>query len=152
MAPQPRWFIDNLARVHVGHEATGGRSCLVELEGRRGDMPPLHVHHRDDETFYVVEGTLTLFQPGRQVTLEAGSAFRAEKGVPHVYRVDSPLARWLAFSEPGGFDAFILAASDPAATDELPPLDRPKDLATIAAAAASKGIELLGPPGTLPSD
>jgi quercetin dioxygenase-like cupin family protein len=150
MAPEPRWFIDNLARVHIGHGETGGRSCLVEVEGRRGDMPPLHIHHRDDETFYVLDGTLTLFQPGTEVVLEAGSAFRAAKGIPHVYRVDSEQARWLAFCEPGGFDSFVLEASVPAESAELPPPGRPQDLDALAVAAAAEGIELLGPPGTLP--
>jgi quercetin dioxygenase-like cupin family protein len=96
----PRWFIDNVARVHVGGAATGGRSALVEVEGTRGDMPALHVHHRNDETFYVLDGTLTLFQPGSQVVVEAGSAFCAGRGIPHVYRVESETARWLAFREP----------------------------------------------------
>jgi hypothetical protein len=113
-------------------------------------MPRSTFHHRDDETFYVLGGTLTRFQPGRQVRLEAGSAFRAEQGVPHVYRVDSPSARWLGFCEPGGFDSFVLSASAPAEADELPPQDRPKDFEAVAAAAASQRIELLGPPGTLP--
>jgi mannose-6-phosphate isomerase-like protein (cupin superfamily) len=150
MRTAPRWFIDNLARVHVTAEETGGRSCLVEVEGRRGDMPPLHVHHREDELFYVLDGTLTLFQPGTAVELEAGAAFRAGRGVPHVYRVESETARWLTFCEPGGFDAFVLEASEPAPADELPPEGRPKDPEALAAAAAKHDIELLGPPGTLP--
>jgi quercetin dioxygenase-like cupin family protein len=150
MRPAPRWFIDNLARVHVSSEDTGGTSSLIEAEGRQGDMPPLHVHHRDDETFFVLEGTLSLFQPDAKVVLEAGSAFRAEKGIPHVYRVDSPTARWLVFNEPGGFDTFVLRASVPAEVDELPPPGRPQDPESLTAAAASEGIELLGPPGTLP--
>ena len=146
----PRWFIDNLARVHVDGVTTGGGSALVEVEGRRGDMPPLHVHHRDDETFYVIDGTLTVFQPGSQVVLEAGSAFCAGRGIPHVYRVESETARWLAFCEPAGFDAFVLEASVPAERDELPPAGRSHDPAALGAAAARQGIELLGPPGTLP--
>jgi len=150
MVPAPRWFIDNLARVHVAAEETDGRSSLVELAGPRGDMPPLHVHHRDDETFYVLDGTLTLFQPGAEIVLDAGSAFRAERGIPHAYRVESETARWLAISEPGGFDSFVLEASVPAGADELPPPGRPQDPETLAAIADAHGIELLGPPGTLP--
>ena len=146
----PRWFIDNLARVHVRGEHTAGRSALVELSGRRGDMPPLHVHHEDDETFVVLDGTLSLVQPGEHVVLDAGTSFRAAKGVPHVYRVESETARWLAFTEPAGFDEFVLEASVPAERDDLPPEGREHDVAAIGAAAARRGIELLGPPGALP--
>src|SRR5262245_62090568 len=48
------WFIDNLARVLVDGDASGGTLAVVEVEGRRGDMPPLHVHRREDEVFYVL--------------------------------------------------------------------------------------------------
>ena len=144
------WFIDNLARVHVRGADTQGRHALVEVGGRRGDMPPLHVHHREDEVFYVLEGTLTLHLPGRSVELRAGSAVTAPRGVPHTYRVESETARWLAFCEPAGFDALVLETSVPAPRDELPPPGREHDTAALAAAAARQGIELLGPPGALP--
>ena len=148
--PEPRWFIDNLARVHVRGDDTDGRYGVVELAGRAGDMPPLHVHHGGDELFYVLEGRMTLFLPGEHVELEAGDAFRAPRDVPHVYRVDSETARWLAFCEPAGFDAFVLETSEPAAADELPPAGRAHDPAALAEAGARYGIELLGPPGALP--
>jgi mannose-6-phosphate isomerase-like protein (cupin superfamily) len=71
-AAQPLWFIDSLARVHIDGEQTAEAYCLTELAGRRDAMPPLHVHHRDDETFYVLEGELTLFLGGRQIQVGAG--------------------------------------------------------------------------------
>src|SRR5262252_4780860 len=106
--PEPRWFIDNLVHIHVSGDDTDGRYGLVEAVGRAGDMPPLHVHHGVDELFYVLEGRMTLFLPGEHVELEAGDAFRAPRDVPHAYRVDSETARWLAFCEPAGFDAFVM--------------------------------------------
>ena len=60
---EPLWFIDNLARVLVDGEVSNGTLAVVELSGRQGDMPPLHVHHREDETFVVLEGELSLFLP-----------------------------------------------------------------------------------------
>jgi quercetin dioxygenase-like cupin family protein len=147
---EPRWFIDNLARIHVGGEHTDGRYAIVEMAGRRGDMPPLHVHHREDEVFYVLDGSLTLHLPGEHVELSAGAAFRAPRAVPHVYRVESETARWLTFCHPAGFDDFVLEASTPAPANELPPPGRPVDADALAAAAARHEIELLGPPGTLP--
>jgi mannose-6-phosphate isomerase-like protein (cupin superfamily) len=148
--PQLRWFIHNLARIHVGGEETDGRYAIVELAGRGGDMAPLHVHHREDEVFYVLDGRMTLHLPGERVELGAGEAFRAPRGVPHVYRVESETARWLTFCEPAGFDAFVVEASEPAPADELPPADREVGANALDAAAARHGIELLGPPGTLP--
>jgi mannose-6-phosphate isomerase-like protein (cupin superfamily) len=148
--PEPLWFIDNLARVHVDGEGTSGRLAIVEITGRAGEMPPLHVHHTADETFFVLEGSISLHLPGQRVDLGEGSSFWAPLGIPHVYRVESPVARWLAVCAPAGFDAFVREVSEPAATDELPPHGREHDLAAISSAAARHGIELLGPPGTFP--
>ena len=149
-AAAPRWFITNLVRVLVTPEESGDTLGIVDLTGARGEMPPLHVHHREGETFVVLEGTLSLHVPGRSVTLEAGEAFLAPKGVPHVYRVESDRARWLGVSTPGGFASFVLAASVPAEVDDLPPVDRELDLAQLVACAEEHGIEILGPPGTMP--
>src|SRR5919201_835898 len=83
---QPLWFIDNLAYVHVDGEESGEAYSLVELSAARDSMPPLHVHHRDDETFYVLEGELRLMLGGREIVLAAGQAALAPRGIPHTYR------------------------------------------------------------------
>ena len=144
------WFIDNLARIRVAGTDSDGRLAVVESEGRRGDMPPLHVHRRDDEAFYVLEGELSLHLPGRSQTLCTGEAFVAPKDIPHAYRVESETARWLAIVTPAGFDDFVREVGEPAPEETLPPEGREHDPARLAETAARFGIELLGPPGTLP--
>jgi quercetin dioxygenase-like cupin family protein len=149
--PEPRWFIHNLMLVHLGGETTDGRVAIVEGLGRRGDMPPLHIHHREDETFYVLDGTMTVYVGGDAVQLQAGQSAHAPKGIPHCYRIESETARWLVVCSPGEFDRMVLDASDPAPAAVLPPEDAEVDLERVGAAAAAAGIELLGPPGTLPA-
>jgi quercetin dioxygenase-like cupin family protein len=152
-AAQPLWFIHNLAYVHADGEQTGGAFDLVEVWGAHGDMPPLHIHHREDETFYVLEGELTLFAGAEhEIVIAAGQAAVAPRGVAHAYRVDSDHARWLAVSSPSGFAEFVRAVSEPAPAAEMPPAERPVDPGAIAAAGAEFGIEILAPPGTLPRD
>ncbi len=152
-ATQPLWFIDNLARVHLDGDDTRQAYGLVEITGRQGDMPPLHVHHREDECFYVVEGELTVFVGDQQRTLRAGESALAPRGVPHVYRVESSQARWLAIASPSGFERFVREVSEPepAPADALPPEGRPHDPAALARIAATYDIEILGPPGALPA-
>ena len=148
----PLWFIDGLAHIHVSGEETDGRYSVLEILVPAGDMPPLHVHHEEDEVFHILEGEVTLFLPGREVPLGAGETFRAPRAIPHTYRVESPSARWLVFCAPARFDDFVRAVSEPAPAEELPPRGRPIDPEKFAAEAAQRGIELLGPPGTLPKD
>src|SRR5215469_9490522 len=138
----PLWFIDGLAHIHVSGEETGGRYSVLEILSPEGDMPPLHVHHEEDEVFHVLDGQVTLFLPGSEVSLGAGETFRAPQGVPHTYRVESPSARWLVFCEPARFDGFVRAVSEPAPREELPPRGRPFDPEEFAAEAARRGIEL----------
>ena len=149
-AAQPLWFIDNLAYVHVDGEDTGEAFDLVEVNGPHGDMPPLHVHHVDDETFMVLEGEVSLHTAGGSVTAGPGGIIYAPRGVPHVYRVESEIARWRVFSSPPAFPEFLLETSEPAPAAELPtgpPSISPERLTEI---AARYGIEILGPPGTMP--
>ena len=147
---QPLWFFANLARVLVTPEESEGALGIVESTGAHGEMPPLHIHHEEDETFVVLDGELTVFTPGESLTLRAVDAAFAPKGVPHTYRVESERARWLVVSNPAGFASFVLAASDPAETNDLPPADRPVDMERLLAAAETHGIEIVAPPGTMP--
>jgi mannose-6-phosphate isomerase-like protein (cupin superfamily) len=121
--------------------ASGGDLGLVDMiEVGAGNMPPLHVHHNEDEGFYVVSGRVSLFTPGRQIDLEAGDFALAPRGVPHTYRVGDEPARILVTSTPAGFERFV---ADVAALDEVNP-------EVLTAVAAQHDIEILGPPGTLP--
>jgi quercetin dioxygenase-like cupin family protein len=116
---------------------------LVEMiDVPAGDMPPLHVHYEEDEGFYVTAGEVTLHMPeGKSVTLRAGDYFLAPRGVPHVYRVsDDGPASWLCNSVPAGFEKFVAGVG---ALDQ-------QDPESVTRVAAEYGIEILGPPGTMP--
>jgi quercetin dioxygenase-like cupin family protein len=150
-APQPLWFIDNLAEVHLDGEQTGGAWSLVELSGRRGDMPPLHVHRNEDEAFYVLDGELRVWVGDAELVVPAGRAAFAPRDVPHTYRVTSESARWLALANSAGFERFVRAVAEPAPAAQIPPAGREHDAAVLAQIAAAHDIELLGPPGMLPN-
>jgi quercetin dioxygenase-like cupin family protein len=141
------WFLNNLAVVHVNEPTLG----IVELTGASGDTPPLHVHTDEDETFYVLEGEVTVYIAGRDaVVLGAGQAAFAPRGVPHTYVVTSSApARWLGTSTGQQFASFVEALSTPAPEPTLPS-NVEIDPGHVAEVAARHGIELLGPPGALP--
>jgi quercetin dioxygenase-like cupin family protein len=150
-AAAPLWFLHNLAIIRVRSDQTGGGYAVVETVGAPGDMPPLHVHHHDDEGFYVLDGALRLHVGGDQVIHAGpGQLVLAPRGVPHVYVVESDRpARWLAISN-GGFDRFVEEVAVPAGQPELPTAPEIPDPDELLAIAARHGIEILGPPGTLP--
>jgi quercetin dioxygenase-like cupin family protein len=134
-------FLGARTRILANADSTGGAYGLVDMiEVPAGDMPPLHVHHTHDEGFLVLEGELSLFLPDRKIALRPGEFVLAPRGVPHTYHVGNAPARWLIVSTPPSFEQFVV---DVAALHEQTP-------DAVAEAAAERGIEILGPPGTMP--
>jgi mannose-6-phosphate isomerase-like protein (cupin superfamily) len=146
------WFLDTLVRVHVRGEDTDGRYSAVESVAPAGHQPPPHVHHDDDEGFYVIEGEIAVYVGDDETVLGPGDFINAPRGVPHTFRVTSASpARMLVTSAPARFDAFVRDLGEPAASDDLPVLDGPPDVERLIATAARHGVEVLGPPGLLPA-
>ncbi len=143
------WHIDNLMTFKALAEDTGGRLAVWEQLLPHRSSPPLHVHHCDDEAWFVLDGALTFQVADSTWTAEAGSFVWAPRGLPHTFWVDSPTARLLGLGVPGGFDRFVLATGVPAESVELPlPPDGPPDMARLAGAAASTAWTSSGPPLT----
>jgi quercetin dioxygenase-like cupin family protein len=142
------WFMDFLATIKSTTESTGGAVAVIEHLAARGAGSPLHVHSREDEWFYVIEGELTFWVGGETSVAPAGSFVFGPKGIPHTFMVSSEQARFLLVTEPAGFEAFMRAGSVPAERLEIPPAPtEPPDMAAMSALAAEYGLEILGPPG-----
>jgi quercetin dioxygenase-like cupin family protein len=142
------WFLGVLATVKSSAETTGGAVAVIEHLAPRGAGSPLHIHSREDEWFYVIEGELTLWVGGETIVAPAGSFVFGPKRIPHTFMVSSEQARFLLVTEPAGFEKFMRAVGEPAARLEIPPpATEPPDVAALTAAAAEYGIEITGPPG-----
>ncbi len=142
------WFLGVLATIKSSAESSGGRVAVIEHLAPRGPASPLHVHRREDEWFYVIEGELTFWVGGETIAAPAGSFVYGPRDVPHTFSVSSEQARFLLVAEPAGFEDFMRSLSVPATELTLPPAGlAPPDPARLAAVAAEYGIEILGPPG-----
>ena len=141
------WHIDNLMTFKALAADTGGRLALWEQALPHGSSPPLHVHHREDEAWYVLQGSITFRVADDTWTAEGGSFVWAPRGLPHTFRVASSTARLLGIAVPAGFEGFFLDTGRPAGTPTIPPPpDGPPDIGALVAAAARYGSEVLGPP------
>ena len=115
------WLGVTLVTIKATGKETGGRYTLVEVLEPEGEEAPLHVHHREDEAFWILEGELT-FQVGDEtIKASPGSFLYGPRDVPHGYTVDSGPARMLWVLSPAGFEEFIYATSEPAKERTLPP-------------------------------
>jgi mannose-6-phosphate isomerase-like protein (cupin superfamily) len=145
-------FFGTTAIVQAASEQTGGAYSLIEMRSTKGNQPPLHSHDHDDEGFYVIEGEVRVHAGPDTLCLGPGQCAVAPRGVPHTYVVESDQARWLVTSN-GGFDRLLrelgepLPDADTGPTHELQPLPTER----ILEAFSAHHIQLLGPPGALPS-
>jgi quercetin dioxygenase-like cupin family protein len=144
-----RWWLGvSLATIKATGRETGGRYTLVEVLEPEGEEAPLHVHHNEDEAFWVLEGELTFEVGDRTIKASPGSFLFGPRDVPHRYTVDSGPARLLFILSPSGIENFIYATSEPAKELTLPPSpEGPPDEAEmeqLGAIARQYGAELLG--------
>ena len=126
---------------------TDGAYSLFEVEGPVST--PLHMHHGEEEGFYVVAGEVS-FQIGDEVVKGGPGTFAfVPRGVNHGFRLDSPDAKLLLLLTPGnaGHEAMFEEMGEPADDHAVPaPPTSPPDLGALGATAARHGTAMVGPP------
>jgi quercetin dioxygenase-like cupin family protein len=139
-----RWMGETSTYFLATGETTRGAFALVDERAKGGESVPLHLHRDDMESFYVVEGEITLFigdQPG--VRSGVGSFAHIPGGTVHGFRVESETARYLILTTPR-HGQFYRAITMPSRPGGLPPLES-IDGSQIKQAAEEYGIEFVGP-------
>ena len=86
------WFFGGLTTIKSTGGQTAGRVAVTENLAPRGSGSPLHVHHREDEWFYVIEGELTFWVGGEVIPAPAGSFVYGPRDIPHTFVVSSEQA------------------------------------------------------------
>jgi len=139
-----RWMGETSTHFLATGDQTGQAFCLVDERAMRGDSVPLHKHD-DIESFYVLEGEITLFVEDRPgVTGPAGTFAHLPGGTVHGFRVESETARYLILTTPRHGDfyrAITVAAGDGGA----PPPDPSVEGSQIKQASQDYGVEFIGP-------
>ena len=143
------WFADELTEAAT---TSAGQVAIVERSAREGHMPPL-LRRREAETYRVLEGEVAFFVGNDMVWAGPGDVVVAPCDVARTFRVASPEARWIVLTQVRSlarFADFGRAVSPPLAA---PSTDWPsfEERDAVAAMGAVNDIELLGPPGALPS-
>jgi len=134
------WWLGALATIKVATPAV----TLVEVQDPPVAEAPLHVHHNEDEGFWVLEGEVTFEAGGEVVEAGPGDFVFGSRDLPHRYKVGSSGARILFILTPGGFESFIRATGEPAKTRELPPPDVEPNMDAVMANLDRHGAEILG--------
>jgi mannose-6-phosphate isomerase-like protein (cupin superfamily) len=136
------WFFGMLAEIKASAADTGGQYALLEITAPAGLQTPLHVHYREDEGFYVLEGAVTIEVGDQTVELGAGEHAFGPPNIPHRFTVGPDGARMIWVLTPGGFEDFVADVSVPAQAPTVPPASvvPPENAAEI---VLRHGMELL---------
>jgi quercetin dioxygenase-like cupin family protein len=141
LAERARWHLGGLLTIRAAAGDTNGAIAVVEERAVRGYATPPHVHGREDETLFVIDGTLEYTLDGTVGTVNAGEAVHLPKGLAHRFEVISEEAHFLVIITPGGFEEFFEEVSPPAEAARIPGVHdhAHTDSARMVRAAATRG-------------
>jgi quercetin dioxygenase-like cupin family protein len=126
--------MDNVTIKLTGEE-TGGAFAVSEHTNAPGNGVPLHIHRREDETFYITEGEVEVQVGDETIIARKGDTAFLPRDVPHSWRVTGDAtARMLVVVTPAGLDEFFSDIS-------RLPSDEPPDVEHLFSIAARYGIE-----------
>ena len=133
-------------RVVVSGAETGGRFAVVETRERRGGEPPLHVHTREDEFVYVLEGHMTIHRGEERLDCPAGTGVLLPRGCEHTFALESAEARLLALLLPAGAEGLYAELGRPTNPGGEDPQRVSPDLERLVTIAARCGVAITGSP------
>jgi quercetin dioxygenase-like cupin family protein len=142
------WWKSGRATIKAGPDETGNAFSQLVMDEPRGSATQLHVHHNEDETFYILDGQVTMFGDER-IDLVAGDYFFVPRGVIHAYLVRSERARMLVTISPSGTEQLFVSLGVPVTGSEPPAEAVMPPMPELVRLFASYGTEILGPPPSL---
>lgn len=115
------WGQDILWIMLADANDTGGRWSMMEQEMPKGAGPSPHRHLWSDETFYLLDGTITFLIGDEVRTAHKGAFVMISRSVRHGFRVDSDTARILNGYTPASWEAMIAENFERTDQHTLPP-------------------------------
>ena len=136
--------VGDLYRFLATGEDTNGKYAMWEAIVPPGGGPPPHVHSREEESFYVLEGEITFTANGERMVARAGTFANMPVGTPHSFKNESDRpAKMLLSVAPAGLEQMFFEVGVPlaeGATTALPPSK--DEIEKMLAIAPKYGIEI----------
>jgi mannose-6-phosphate isomerase-like protein (cupin superfamily) len=137
-------LVGDVYRFLATGEDTSGKYAFIEAIVGPGGGPPPHVHSREEEGFYILEGEITFTINGERVVATAGMFANMQVGTPHSFKNESKkAAKMLVTVAPAGLEKMFMEIGVPlaeGATTALPPTR--EDIEKLLAIAPKYGIEI----------
>jgi len=140
---QSFWLMGDFFAIKTTAEQTGGAYSITEIESFPGNGPPPHIHHKEDECFYIVEGAFSVIMGDRAFDVADGDFVRIPKGTSHTYRnVGAIPGKILVILSPGGLERLWAELGQPGSLNQTPQKDDPSVLNRLLSLAPQYGLEI----------
>ena len=136
--------VGDVYRFLATGDETNGRYAILEAIVQPGGGPPLHVHSREDEGFYILEGEITFLVNGETIIATAGTFTNMPAGTVHAFqnRSEQP-ARMLISMAPAGLEQMFFEVGSPVAEGVThAPLPTTQEIEALLEAAPRYGITI----------
>jgi quercetin dioxygenase-like cupin family protein len=125
----------------TGETTNGAFGLMEQWMIPPGFASPYHVHHLEDEAFYVLEGEIAFVCDGKWIKTGPGAYIFGPREIPHGFKaIGTAPARMLLLCAPAGFERFVLEMSEDFTSPPAPP-----DMTKLISLAAKYKIDILGP-------
>lgn len=143
-------IVGDVYRFMADSKSTDGDYAICEAFIFPGGGPPPHIHMREDESFYILEGELTFEAGGATIAAPAGSFLNVPPGCLHRFQNQTGrTAKALIFVVPGGFEQIFFEAGRPWSDPTRKPGVTDEEIGKLIELAPRYGLELRLP-GTPP--
>jgi mannose-6-phosphate isomerase-like protein (cupin superfamily) len=143
---QPYWMVGDLNTVKLGGNDTGGNLAWLETLVIPQGGPPPHIHHREDELFYMLSGEVTFYTGGEQTQAKEGTLIYIPKGTLHNFKnTGLHNARMITLYVGAGMEGFFAEVGVPPTLNEnaQPAPFTPERKKQFLEAAPKYGLEFL---------
>lgn len=138
------WIVGDHLTFKITAEQTGGRFAVAQTYIPVDAGPPPHIHGREDELFYVLEGTMMFMDNTHTFTAGPGSAVYLPKGIPHTFKnIGDKPARCILIAAPAGFETFVAECGERISEIPHPKQVGPADVQKLLAGCGKYGLSIV---------
>jgi quercetin dioxygenase-like cupin family protein len=135
--------VGDVYRFLATGDETDGRYAMFEACVRPGGGPPPHVHSREEESFFVLEGEINFQVGDDRIIAKAGTFANMPVGSLHSFRNDTDkLARMIISVAPAGLEKMFMEVGQPVAFGQQAPPPSKAEIDKLLAVAPSYGIQI----------
>ena len=140
------WLLGDHYTFKISSEETMGSLAVIEHTSFPQNGPPPHIHHREDESFYILEGMVSVLLGDQSLEAHMGDFIHIQKGTLHTYKnIGAKPSRMLVILTPGGFENFWRELGEPARQNSTPPRPPEGIIERLIALAPKYHLEIPAP-------